>query len=70
MKLQELNADQSPRLNDNGLPVFVEMEPWLYYQLMETPIGRLCYKLVKEETPVREAPIERKPVARKKPRNT
>ena len=66
MKLQELNEDQSPRLNDNGKPVFIEMEPWLYYQLMETPVGRKRYKLVKEVQAIRETPVERKPAPRQR----
>lgn len=51
MKLQELNEDQSPRLNDNGEPMFIIVSSRVYQDLMDTPIGRTRLKLVPESEP-------------------
>ena len=51
MKLQELNEDQSPRLDDNGEPIYIIVGSRHYQDLMDTPIGRTRFKLVSEEQP-------------------
>jgi hypothetical protein len=49
LKIQELNEDQSPRLDDNGDPIYQFVSDDTYYKLINTPIGQKRWKLIKEQ---------------------
>ena len=71
-KIQELIEDGSPRLDDNGNPIFQVIDDMTFYKLMETPIGKKLWRKVKdsivlkEEIPAMAKVEERRKTARKK----
>ena len=66
--MQELNEDGSPRLDDNGNPIFQLITEQTYYKLIETPIGAKRWRRVQEVNTVPDGMLkveERRKTARK-----
>jgi hypothetical protein len=59
VRIQELNEDGSPRLDDNGNPIYQTITEETFYELMDTPIGKKRWLRVREE--IKNKPVESEP---------